>query len=143
MPYPEDMIKPMRDEATDMGCEELRSGADAKAALAKPGTALVFINSVCGCAAAMARPGLRLALEHAEAKPDHVYTAFAGNDVDAVAVARDAFVGYRPSSPAMGLLRDGELVAMIERHDIEGHSAQEVAMTLITAFNEHCRTAQA
>lgn len=143
MPYPEELIKPMRDEAVEAGCEELRTAEDVEKAMGLPGTSLVFINSVCGCAAAMARPGLKLALEHAEVKPDHVYTAFAGNDTGAVAAAREHFAGYPPSSPCMGLLRDGHIVAMVERMDIEGHSAQEVAMSLIEAFHEHCRPAEA
>lgn len=143
--YPEEIVAPMRAEAVAMGCEELRTAAAVDAALKdSKGTALVFINSICGCAAGTARPGLHLALYHTDVKPDHVYTVFAGNDVDAVAtVRRNYFVGMPPSSPAMGLLRDGKLVAMVHRHDIEGSSAQEVAQQLIKVFQQHCKPATA
>ena len=136
--YDENLVAPMREEAVAAGCQELRTEEAVDEALAKEGTALVFINSVCGCAAAMARPGLALALQNAEKKPTNAYTCFAGNDSDATNKARSYFVGIPPSSPAMGLLKDGQLVAMLNRHDIEGHSAQEVAMQLIESFNEHC-----
>ncbi len=139
--YPEEIVAPMRQEAVDIGCRELTSAADVQEALGSSrGTSLVLVNSVCGCAAANARPGLRLALEHGDRKPDHLFTVFAGQDTEATQAAREYFTGYRPSSPAMGLLRDGKLVAFLERMDIEGYSAQEVAMKLIEAFNEHCES---
>lgn len=143
--YPEEIVAPMRQEAVAMGCQELRTGAAVDAALKdSQGTALVFINSVCGCAAGTARPGLQLALYHADVKPSKVYTVFAGNDVEAVAKVRSSyFVGMPPSSPCMGLLRDGHLVAMVHRHDIEGSSAQEVAQQLIAIFQQHCTPAPA
>lgn len=137
--YPEEIVAPMRQETVDIGFTELRTAEAVKEALDDAtGTALVFVNSVCGCAAGNARPGLALALAHGEKKPDHLYTVFAGNDGEATNAARSYFAGYRPSSPSMGLLKDGKLVAMLERMDIEGHSAQQVAMALIEAFNEHC-----
>jgi len=139
--YPEEIVAPMRQEAVDMGCVELRTAeAVTKALKQGTGTAVVLVNSVCGCAAANARPGLRLALEHGDRKPDHCYTVFAGNDAEATQAARACFTGYPPSSPSIGLLKDGKLVGMLQRMDIEGHSAQQVAMQLIELFNAHCAT---
>ena len=142
--YPEEMITPMRKETTDMGFQELRTAEAAKTAMAEQvGTSLVFVNSVCGCAAGMARPGLALALNTAEFKPDNLYTVFAGNDREATDIVRDHFHGYPPSSPSMALFKDGKLVTMIQRMDIEGHSTQEVAETLLDAFNTHCKPEEA
>ena len=142
--YPEEMIAPMRKEITDMGFQELRTKEAAEKAMnEKKGTTLVFVNSVCGCAAGMARPGLALALNNAEFKPDNLYAVFAGNDKDATNVVRGHFHGYPPSSPCMALFKDSSLVAMVQRLDIEGHSAQEVANTLREAFNTHCKPEQA
>ena len=121
--YPEEMIAPMRKETTDMGFRELRTAEAAEKAMnEQKGTSLVFVNSVCGCAAGMARPGLALALKNAEYKPDNLYTVFAGNDKEATNVVRNYFHGYTPSSPCMALFKDGNLVTMIQRLDIEGHS---------------------
>lgn len=141
MPYPEQLVAPMRQEAASIGCTELKTAAEVEAAMKQAGTSLFFINSVCGCAAGMARPGLKLALEHAEVKPDHLYTVFAGNDAEATAAVRSRFVGVPPSSPAFGLVQDGELVEMVQRLDIEGHSAQQVALKLVEAFHANCRKA--
>lgn len=138
MPYPEMMVAPMRKEMTDMGAKELRSVADVDAALGdQRGTTLVFVNSVCGCAAGNARPALRLALQHA-ARPEHVVTVFAGQDLDATQRARQYFADYAPSSPSMALLRDGEVVHFVHRHQIEGQSPESIARNLTTAFDKHC-----
>ncbi|MCH2174838.1 MAG: BrxA/BrxB family bacilliredoxin [Lentisphaeria bacterium] len=137
--YPEELIAPMRQEAVQAGCEELKTSEEVQDALDDlEGTALVFINSVCGCAAGMARPGLAFALKNAPKKPTHAFTVFAGNDREAAATAREYFTGYPPSSPCMGLIKDGEIVAMVQRLDIEGHSAEQVAQKLTDIFNEYC-----
>ena len=138
MPYPEMMVKPMRDDLTRLGVEELRTVVDVDLALANQmGTALVFVNSVCGCAAAMARPGLAKALQSAN-KPTKLYTVFAGQDLDATARARSYFGEYQPSSPSVALLKDGEVVAFVHRHQIEGRSADQLASVLTAAFETHC-----
>lgn len=138
MPYPEMMIKPMRDEVTRLGVEELRSVAEVDAALsAVDGTALVFVNSVCGCAAGMARPALAKALQHS-VKPSKAYTVFAGQDLDATARARSYFGEYQPSSPSVALLKDGEVVAFVHRHQIEGRHPDHVAALLTQAFDAYC-----
>ena len=139
MPYPEHLVEPMRQEAVAAGCEELRSAEDVEAAISKGGTSLFFINSVCGCAAGMARPGLAHALKTSDIKPDNAYTVFAGNDIDAVNAVRASFVGMPPSSPCMGLLKDGQLVSMVHRLDIEGHSAQQVSDKLKEIFQDNCQ----
>ena len=136
--YPEEIVAPMRQELVDAGFTELKSAADVDEAVGKGGTALFVVNSVCGCAAGMARPGVRLALEHADKKPDHLFTVFAGNDGEATDAVRSTFTGYPPSSPCMGLLKDGQLVSMVQRMDIEGFSAQDVAAKLVDAFNDNC-----
>ena len=137
--YPEEVVKPMRQEAVAMGFQELRTAAEVNDALSKKsGTALVFVNSICGCAAGMARPGIGLALKKAEAKPDNLYTVFAGNDAEATKTARGYFHGYPPSSPSMALLKDGKIQTMIQRLDIEGHSADQVADQLLDAFMTYC-----
>lgn len=137
--YPEMMIKPMRDELTRLGVEELRSVADVDIALANmEGTAMVFVNSVCGCAAGGARPALAKALQSEGQKPGKVYTVFAGQDLDATARARSYFGEYRPSSPSVALLKDGEVVAFVHRHQIEGRSPDQIATDLVAAFEQHC-----
>jgi putative YphP/YqiW family bacilliredoxin len=128
----------MREEARTIGCEELLTADQVQATLGdRQGTALVFVNSVCGCAAGGARPGLSIALKHAR-KPDKVVTVFAGQDREATAAAREFFGPYQPSSPQIALLKDGEVKWMMQRHDIEGRTPQEVAMNLTQAFDEHC-----
>lgn len=137
MPYHEMMVKPMREEVTRLGVKELRTVADVDAALgAGEGTALVFINSVCGCAAGGARPALAMALAQA-IKPAHLYTVFAGQDLDATARVRSYFADYQPSSPSLALLRDGEVVHFVHRHMIEGRPPQVLAADLVAAFEKH------
>ncbi len=137
--YPEEIIAPMRKEVVDIGFTELKSAADVDKALNETkGTSLVFVNSVCGCAAGMARPGIALALNKAKIKPDRLYTVFAGNDAEATSAARGYFHGYPPSSPCLGLLKDGKLAAIIQRYDIEGHTADQVADQLVEAFDKNC-----
>lgn len=137
--YDERMVAPMREELARIGFREART-AEALDAQVKdaPGTVLVVVNSICGCAAGRARPGVRLALQRAHAKPDRLVTVFAGNDVEATARAREYFSGYGPSSPQMGLLKGGKLVFMLERRDIEGREAEEIAADLLAAFEGHC-----
>jgi putative YphP/YqiW family bacilliredoxin len=130
-------VQPMRDEVTNLGFKETRTTDEVEQALKQPGTTLVFINSVCGCAAGAARPALSLATRHTTL-PDQMITAFAGNDVDGVRQARAHFTGYAPSSPAFGLIKNGEIVWMLERWQIEGHNAWEIANQLTAAFDEHC-----
>ena len=138
MMYDERMVRPMREELTRLGVEELRTSADVDEKLGSPaGTALVIVNSVCGCAARNARPAIALAMEHA-ARPDHSYTVFAGQDVDATRKARSYFTGYAPSSPSIGMLKDGRLVFMLERHQIEGRSAAEISGDMVNAFDRYC-----
>ncbi|MBA2626942.1 MAG: BrxA/BrxB family bacilliredoxin [Gemmatimonadales bacterium] len=138
MPYNPTLVAPMRDEMIRMGARELMTAADVDAALGDArGTTLVFINSVCGCAAANARPALSIALQHA-ARPDNVVTVFAGQDIDATARARQYISDYQPSSPSMALLKDGDVVHFVHRHQIEGRSPQAVAADLVTAFDRHC-----
>ena len=136
--YDERFVTPMRQELTRLGVEELRTPADVDARLQDaPGTTLVVVNSVCGCAARNARPAVATALRHA-VKPDHLTTVFAGQDVDATAKARGYFTGYPPSSPSIGLLKDGEVVFMLERWQIEGRSADAIAADLTDAFDRFC-----
>ena len=138
MMYDERFVTPMRQELTRLGVEELRTPADVDARLKDaPGTTLVVVNSVCGCAARNARPAVATALRHA-VKPDHLTTVFAGQDVEATAKARAYFTGYPPSSPSIGLLKDGEIVFMLERWQIEGRSAGEIAADLTGAFDKYC-----
>jgi len=128
----------MRQELTRLGVEELRTAADVDARLKEtPGTTLVVVNSVCGCAARNARPAVASALRH-PVKPDHLATVFAGQDVEATAKARSYFTGYPPSSPSIGLLKDGEVVFMLERWQIEGRSADAIANDLVEAFDRFC-----
>jgi putative YphP/YqiW family bacilliredoxin len=138
MMYDERFVTPMRQELTRLGVEELRTTADVDARLKDtPGTTLVVVNSVCGCAARNARPAVASALRHA-VKPDHLATVFAGQDVEATAKARAYFTGYPPSSPSIGLLKDGEVVFMLERWQIEGRSADAIAADLTDAFDRFC-----
>jgi len=143
--YDERFVTPMRQELTRLGVEELRTAEEVDARLkGAQGTTLVVVNSVCGCAARNARPAVAQALQH-PVKPDALTTVFAGQDVDAVQRARSYFTGYPPSSPSIGLLKNGRLVFMLERHQIEGRTAQEIARDLTGAFDKHCaeRTAAA
>ncbi|MBU3678191.1 MAG: BrxA/BrxB family bacilliredoxin [Candidatus Kapabacteria bacterium] len=135
MPYDPMLVQPMREELTTLGVEELLSPVDVDTAMARPGTTMVVVNSVCGCAAGGARPGVALALKHAK-KPDHVVTVFAGQDLEATERARSYFTGMPPSSPAVALLRDGQLVGFMPRHHIEGRSPEMIAASLTSAFDE-------
>ena len=138
MPYPTDLVSPMKEELTHLGFRELLTPEDADLALgSKTGTTLLVINSVCGCAAGNARPGVALALDQG-IRPDRLFTAFAGQDVEATARARSYIKGYPPSSPSIAMFKDGELVMMMERKDIEGHSAVDVANRLLEALQSHC-----
>ena len=135
--YDPEMVQPFRDEVTRLGVKELRTPAEVESALKLPGTTLVFVNSVCGCAAAGARPGLRMSLMNAK-KPQNMFTVFAGMEAEATAKARESFAPYRPSSPQIALFKDGKLVKMVQRQDIEGRDAAAVGKLLADAFNEHC-----
>ncbi len=135
--YPEDLVMPMKKQLTDYGFEELVSTDDVENMIKNNGTTLVVVNSVCGCAAANARPGALLSLAN-EKKPDHLTTAFAGFDKDAVDRVRDYLVPFPPSSPAIALFKDGELVHMLERHHIEGRSAEIISENLKSAYNDYC-----
>ena len=135
--YPAELVKPMREDLTNVGFEELQTAEAVEAALAKEGTTLVVVNSVCGCAAANARPGARQSLENAK-RPDHIVTVFAGVDREAVDAARAHMIPFPPSSPSMALFKDGELVHMLERHHIEGRPAELIAENLMDAYNDHC-----
>ena len=138
MPYSELMIRPMREELTRIGVEELRTPEQVDETLTNTdGTVLVVVNSICGCAAGKARPGIARALEH-NVKPDKVATVFAGADIEATEKARSYFTGYAPSSPSIALMKDGKLVYMMERRQIEGKDASQVANELIQAFEQHC-----
>ena len=141
MPYSPMLVKPMREELTQIGVKELLTPADVDAFMnEKTGTAMLVVNSVCGCAAGMARPGVRLALQHGR-RPDRVATVFAGQDLEATARARGFFPDIPPSSPSIAFLKDGELVYFIPRHRIEGRDAQMVARELVAVFEEHCAPA--
>jgi putative YphP/YqiW family bacilliredoxin len=137
--YDEMMVAPMRQELTRLGIEETRTAAEVDAALGqKNGTVLVVVNSVCGCAAGMARPAVAMALE-SDVRPDKMITVFAGNDREATQRAREYFVGFRPSSPAIALMKDGQVVKMLERWQIEGRHAHDVAAELTAAFEQYCQ----
>ncbi len=139
MPYPEMMVVPMRQDLVRFGFEELRTTEDVDKALAntESGTVLVAVNSVCGCAAGMMRPGVAMSLDN-ENKPDVLTTVFAGQDLDATQRAREYITGYPPSSPAIALFKDGQLAYMMERHQIEGRTAELIAADLKAAYNEVC-----
>jgi putative YphP/YqiW family bacilliredoxin len=138
MPYPEPFIAPMRAELTRLGVQELRTADAVDRAAALPGTLLIIVNSICGCAAGKARPGVGLALQH-PVRPDQVGTVFAGADLEATDRARALFTGYPPSSPSMGLLHDGQLVWMLERRQIENQGPLQIAAMLTSAFEQYCR----
>jgi len=135
--YPEELIAPMREDLTSAGLKETGTAAEVEENIKKEGTTLVVINSVCGCAAANARPAVKMAATHSKT-PDRMITAFAGNDVEAVNKARGLMAPFPPSSPSMALFKNGELVHMIERHHIEGRQAEMIADNLKTAFDEYC-----
>ena len=138
MPYPEPFVAPMRAELSRLGVEELRTAADVDSAVTNtPGTLMIVVNSICGCAAGKARPGVAQALQH-QVRPDRVATVFAGADLEATDRARSYFTGYPPSSPSIGLLRDGKLVWMLERRQIENQGPQQIADMLTRAFDEWC-----
>lgn len=138
MPYPEFFVAPMREDLTRLGFEELRTPAAVDQAVAGTrGTLMLVVNSICGCAAGKARPGVALALRH-PTRPDRFASVFAGFDVEATARARDYFTGYGPSSPSIALLRDGKLVYLLERWAIESRTADQIAAELTQAFDRHC-----
>jgi len=138
MPYPEMMIAPMREDLTRLGVEELKTPEAVDETIRNSkGTLMVVVNSICGCAAGKARPGVALALQ-SDIKPDKVATVFAGADIEATERARSYFTGYRPSSPSIALLKDGELVYMLERYQIEGRDANAIAGELTQAFEKYC-----
>lgn len=135
--YPEQFIAPMREELTRVGFEELRTVDAVDDAVKRQGTTLVVVNSVCGCAAGKARPGIALSLR-GDVRPDHLTTVFAGGDVEATDRARSYFAPYPPSSPSVALLKDGEVVFMMERREIESQPAQAIAERLQAAYKQHC-----
>ena len=137
MPYPEPFVAPMRAELTRVGARELRTPEQVDDAVTSAGTVMIVVNSVCGCAAGKARPGIALALQHAR-RPDLAGTVFAGGDVEATDRARSYFAPYPPSSPSVGLLKDGKLLFIMERRDIENRDAAAIAARLTAAFDEHC-----
>ena len=135
--YPEMMLTPMREELTKAGITEARTAADVDAAVAQPGTTMLVVNSICGCAAGKMRPGVRLALQH-NTKPDHAVTVFAGQDAEATQRARGYFQGHTPTSPAIAILRDGQLVYLMQRSAIETSTAPAIAQALTKAFDTYC-----
>jgi putative YphP/YqiW family bacilliredoxin len=137
MPYPEILIQPMREDLTRYGVEETRTAEAVDTAVRENGTVMIVVNSVCGCAAGRARPAVGMSLQHS-VLPDKVVTVFAGGDVDATARARSYFKGYFPSSPSVGILQNGKIVFMLERHQIEGREAPEIARDLTDAFDRFC-----
>lgn len=138
MMYDEEMVAPMREELTELGIKETRSAPEVDGFLKESkGTTLVVVNSVCGCAAANARPAVSLAMRHAKL-PANAITVFAGNDAEATARARSYFVGYQASSPQIALLKDGEVVLMLERHNIAGRTAEDIAADMKDAFDQYC-----
>jgi len=144
MPYPEMMIQGMRAELAQLGIEETKTPESVKQAVENTdGTVMVIVNSVCGCAAGGVRPGIALALQNSEAKPDKAITVFAGADIDATDTARELFTGYAPSSPSIGILKNGQLVQMFERRDLEGRPPQMIAQALVDAFAAHCAKTEA
>jgi putative YphP/YqiW family bacilliredoxin len=141
--YPELMVIPMREELVRAGIKETRTAEEVDAAVAEPGTTLVVVNSICGCAAGKARPGIRLALANTQNQPDHKITVFAGQDREATERARSYFEGHPPSSPSVAILRDGKLVYLMQRSAIEQSTAQDIAFELIRAFDTYCAKATA
>lgn len=142
MPYPEYLVAPMRQELTAVGAVECRTPADVDETLKRPGVTMMVVNSVCGCAAGKARPGIAMALQH-ENRPDTLATVFAGADMEATDRARSYFTGFAPSSPSIALMRDGKLLYMVERRDIESRSAESIADLLTMAFDKFCTKADA
>jgi putative YphP/YqiW family bacilliredoxin len=140
--YPELMLIPMREELTKAGVTELRTAAEVDRAALTPGTTMIIVNSVCGCAAGRMRPAVRMALQHS-IKPAHTYSVFAGQDKEATERARFYFTGYPPSSPSIGILRDGKLVYMMQRSQIESREAPAIAADLASAFDQLCSTTKA
>ncbi len=135
--YPEELVTPMKRELTSAGFRELRTPQDVDVAMAQKGTTLVVVNSVCGCAAANARPGAKMSLNQVK-KPDTIYTVFAGFDKEATEKVREYMLPFPPSSPCIALFKDGELVHMLERHHIEGRPAEVIAENLVHAYQEYC-----
>ena len=135
--YPEEIVKPMKEELTNIGFNELLTQDDVNIALEKPGTTLIVVNSICGCAAANARPGVHLSLQNNK-KPDNLVTVFAGVDTEATNSAREMMIPFPPSSPSIALFKNGTLVHMIERHHIEGRPAELISENLKEAYNQHC-----
>ena len=136
--YPEQLVAPMRTDLTSAGFTELKTSQEVDTYLKNKGTTLLVINSVCGCSAGAARPGVLMAVANAKNRPDHLFTSFAGFDIEAVNKLRENLLPYPPSSPAIALFKDGQLVHMIERHQIEGRPAQMIAHNLIAAFDQYC-----
>ena len=136
--YPEEFVLPMKAELVDNGFEDLTTAAEVENAVKQKGTTLIVINSVCGCAAGACRPGVLMAVANATQKPDRITTSFAGFDIEAINKVRELHLPYPPSSPAILLFKDGQLVNMVERHQIEGRPAQVIAQHLISVFQEHC-----
>jgi putative YphP/YqiW family bacilliredoxin len=136
--YPSEIVLPMKAELTDSGFDDLVTAADVDSSIKQQGTTLVVINSVCGCAAGACRPGVLMAVHNSNKKPDHLTTVFAGFDVAAVNKVREHLLPYPPSSPAIALFKDGALVSMVERHQIEGRPAQVIAQHLISEFDKYC-----
>jgi len=136
--YPEEFVLPMKAELVDNGFEDLTTAAEVENAVKQEGTTLLVINSVCGCAAGACRPGVLMAVANATQKPDRITTSFAGFDIEAINKVRELHLPYPPSSPAILLFKDGQLVNMLERHQIEGRPAQVIAQHLISVFQEHC-----
>ena len=136
--YPEEIVVPMKEELTEHGFSELLTASEVDNQLSKEGTTLVMLNSVCGCSAGSARPGVILAVLNSDKKPDHLTTTFAGFDIEAVRKLREHLLPYPPSSPAIALFKNGQLVHFIERHQIEGRPAQMIANNLINAFEQYC-----
>ena len=140
--YPEEIVIPMKEELTENGFTEMLSSEEVETQLAKEGTTLVMINSVCGCSAGTARPGVLMAVANTDIKPDFLTTSFAGFDLDAIKTLRQHLLPYPPSSPAIALFKNGQLVHFIERHQIEGRPAQIIARNLIGAFEQYCNQTQ-
>ena len=136
--YPAEIVLPMKEELTDNGFTELLTPGEVELQLNQQGTTLVMINSVCGCSAGTARPGVVMAVANTSKKPDHLTTSFAGFDIDAIRKIREHLLPFPPSSPSIALFKDGQLVHMIERHQIEGRPAQMIAHNLIAAFDQYC-----
>lgn len=144
MPYPEIMIQGMRQELANLGIEETKTSDEVTQAIeGTDGTLMVVVNSVCGCAAGGVRPGIAMALEHSDSKPDRAITVFAGADIDATETAREHFAPFPPSSPSIAFLKNGELVKMFERKDLEGRPPQLIAEELVGAFGEYCEKTEA